>query len=325
MQLGFVLLCVSLTFIETAGAQGLDADLAVGPACREFNQRILSQAARGGIKEAERALSANSSALTPSCAALVLYGLARLLSVSGRLSEAEQFAERSVRALEVRYAPDDPALLYPLHVLACIRFELGKTARAREAFKRMQSIRIERPRDAALVHGMSGALLEAEGKWHDAESEYLLAVAAWQEAGRGDTADTGALLNALGALYTKERRFTEACQLLDRALAIFNQSPDAVPMDRLKALNVRAALHARQDEWREARQDLANAVSIADSDVQLNAAALPSLLINYACVLRKMHQRREAGAIEARLAGLADAKKTDAIVDVSELVNSRRR
>jgi hypothetical protein len=44
-------------------------------------------------------------------------------------------------------------LLRPLEALAAARFEQGKTARAREAFKRMQAIRIPRPEDIALVHG----------------------------------------------------------------------------------------------------------------------------------------------------------------------------
>jgi tetratricopeptide (TPR) repeat protein len=324
MRLQYVLLCIWVTLIETDAAQDVGGQLAVDPSCIQLNQRTLSEAAKGGTKEAERALSANAGALTPSCAGLVLYNLARLLSVSGRFSEAEQFGERALRALEGNYPSDDPVLLYPLHVLASVRFELGKTARARETFKRMQSIRIERPRDAALLHGMAGALLEAEGRWRDAESEYLAALIAWQEAGRPDGADTGALLNAIGSLYTKERRFSEARQVLDRALAVFSHSPDAVPMDRIKALNVRAALYAREGKWRDARQDLEDALSIADHDVQLIASALPSLLTNYAYVLRKTHQQRQARVIEARLAGLQNGKGMNAIVDVSELLNSHR-
>ena len=43
--------------------------------------------------------------------------------------------------------------------------------------------------------------MQAEGRYKEAEPEYLSAVAAWQESGRGETADASAVLNGLGALY----------------------------------------------------------------------------------------------------------------------------
>jgi hypothetical protein len=43
---------------------------------------------------------------------------------------------------------------------------------------------------------------------------------------------------------------------LDQALAIFTGSKEAVPMDRIKLLNVRAMLHAYRRKWIEAELDL---------------------------------------------------------------------
>ena len=52
----------------------------------------------------------------------------------------------------------------PLQILAATSFEQGETGKAREAFKRKQSIRIQRPEDRALLHGMAAVLSEAEGR-----------------------------------------------------------------------------------------------------------------------------------------------------------------
>ena len=91
-------------------------------------------------------------------------------------------------------------------------------------------------------------------------------------------------------------------------------------MDRIKLLTVSAALHARQGEWREAEQDLSDAVSTADGEPQLTPAARAFLLANYAQVLRKNHRGREARLMEARAAALRGGGASDTVVDVSELL-----
>src|SRR5262249_1600190 len=157
------------------------------------NQTALILTANGKLGEAEAALSAAllGGAGRPQdwCVGLVLSNLAALMTVSGRLAEAEVFAQRSLSILEKSYPPEDPVLLRPLQILAAARFEQGKTARAKEAFNRMRLIRCVRPADCALVYGLAGALLHAEHKLSEAESEYLASIHAWEEAGRGDSAD----------------------------------------------------------------------------------------------------------------------------------------
>src|SRR5262249_32117180 len=156
----------------------------------------------------------------------------------------------------------------------------------------------------AVVHNMAAALLSAEGRWGDSESEYLAALRAWEQEGGGDTADAGAILNSLGSLYVQERRFDEADLVLDRALSIFDHAEDAVPRDRINLLNPRGLLHARRGEWREAEEDLRDALSVADREPWLDPVDLRSLLTNYARVLRKNHRRQAALTIEARIAVL---------------------
>jgi len=143
------------------------------------------------------------------------------------------------------YPPSDLVLLRPLSVLAATRFEQGKTAQTREILKRMLLIRAERPADRALVHATVAVLLEADGRQAEAEAEYLVTSQAWEEAGREETADAGAVFISLGSLYVKEQRFEEARQALDRALTVFSRSRDAVPTDTTKVLNVRACIAGR--------------------------------------------------------------------------------
>jgi tetratricopeptide (TPR) repeat protein len=250
--------------------------------------------------------------------------MAAFMFVAGRIADAERLAERSVQILEKASSPNDELLMSPLQVLAATRFEQGKTARAREAFKRMQAIPIQRPEDSAKVHWTAGALLEAEGRRPEAEAEYLAAFHSWVEAGHGETADAGALLNSLGALYIEEQRLAEAQQTLDRAFAIFSRAQDAIPMDRINLLNVRGALHARQGDWREAEQDLRDALSMADREPRFDLVALRSLLTNYALVLRKNHHGREARSIEARAVAIQTTRTTAGIVDITDLLRKAK-
>jgi tetratricopeptide (TPR) repeat protein len=244
------------------------------------------------------------------------------MAVSGRLAEAERFAERSVTILEKSLPPGDPVLLSPLQILAAAQFEQGKTGMAREAFKRMQSIRSVRPQDRALLHGMAGVLLQAEGRHREAESDYLAAMSDWEEAGLGATADAGAVLNSLASLYMREQRLDEARKMLDRAFTIFTNDKGAVPMDRIKLLTVRGVLHAWMGEWQQAEQDLHDALSMADRELRVDPVALAALLTDYAQVLRKNHRRREARSIEARATALhrIGNRTAEAVVDVTELL-----
>ena len=241
------------------------------------------------------------------------------MALSGRLAEAEVLEQRTLKILEKSYPPDDPVLLLPLQSLAQIQFEQRKIARARETFQRLQSIPTERPPDRAMVHGLAASLLYAEGRYNEAEAEYLRALSAWEEAGQGQTMDVAAVLDGLATLYIADGRYREAGRTLDRALAIITSAKDAVPMDRIKLFRARAELHVRQGEWRQAEADLGSAVSMADRDTRLDPAVLKSLLADYAHALRKNHRGREARTIEARAAALQTHGLTDGVVDSSEL------
>jgi tetratricopeptide (TPR) repeat protein len=324
MRRPFMLLfCIASIVVEGAiSAQTPKANSSAG--CESPNQIAVRYVKEGHSKKAKSLLLQDLSALgttgfAAECVGLVLNNLAAIMLSSGRLAEAEIFAERSINILEKNYSPKDSVLLRPLQILSAARFEQGKTGKAREAFQKMQAIPAQRPDYQALVHGLAAALLQAEGRRKEAELEYLATISAWEGAGHGNTADSAAVVSQLGSLYIEEHRFEEAQRLLDRALVIFTAAKDTVAMDRIKLLNLRAVLHARQSQWREAEQDLRLAVLIVDRQAQVDPVAVAALPANYAVVLRKTHRQREARSIEARAVALRAHPVRNALVDVTEL------
>jgi tetratricopeptide (TPR) repeat protein len=312
-----ILIIPSVSSIAPNGA----ADPPVSAACAKLNQTFATELANGQFKEGESALSAALASgayrAEDACTGLLLNNMAGLMSALGRSAEAERFAQQSVTILEK--VPNDPVLLRSLQILAAIRFEQGEKAAARQAFRKMQSLPIQRPEDSAIVHAMAAALLQAEDRGTEAEAEYLAAIRAWGEAGRGERADTGDILNGLASLYIKEQRLDEARQTLDRALAIFSRAKDSVPLDRVKLLVLRGALYARLGDWQQSEQDLCDALSLVDREPSVDPALLRSLLSHYSYALRKNHHRREARFIEARTAALP-TNHTAAVVDLTDLL-----
>jgi tetratricopeptide (TPR) repeat protein len=315
---------LSATLSGAAGQEGTPNVLRDGVACRELNHIAYVYATHGLIAEAEGALSADlpheTGGAGGTCVGVLLNNLAAVALLSGRAADAEHFAERAINVLEKSHPSNDPLLLRPLRNLAASRFEQGKTGRAREAFERMRLIPTERPEERAEVHSMAAVLLHVGGKLMQAESEYRAALNALEQGGLADTADAAAILNSLGTLYIEEKRFKEARQALDRGLVIFESAQDAVPMDRIKLLDVRATLHAREGHWQDALRDLGQAVSLLDAsagrcDPKLAAATMEG----YAMALRKTHQGHDARVIAARAAALRGQGTPGVVVDVTEL------
>lgn len=285
-----------------------------GGSCPDLNQAAMKQAAEGHVAEAEASLGGDA------CSGHVLSNLAKAMLGKGRLADAERLAEQSIRILEKFYPSNDWVLLRSLQTLAAVRLESGKTARARETISRIQSIPSKRPEDRAIIHGTAGVLLQIEGRRRQAEVEYYDAFRAWEEAGRGESADAASILNCLGSLYLGEERLNEARNVLDQALAIYDRADDAVPVDLMKFLALRAVLHARLGEWQQSEADLRDALSMADRQPSVDPALLRVLLVNYSYVLRKNHHRREARVVEGRSAALPAGGSAAAVVDVTDLL-----
>ena len=292
--------------------------------CAAWIREAMADAEAGRLAEADAKLAAAStrvdSGAGSACTGLILHNQATIASISGRFVEGERLALRAVAALEKVYSPDHPALLRPLLVLASTRLEQGNKSGARIAFERIKGIRAEQPHERAMIHPMSGSLLQSIGERRQAEAEYLAALEGWTEIGRGETADAGAVLTSLGTLYVQERRYEEAGRSVDRASAIFAHTRDAAPMDRSKLLAARGMLHASLGEWRSAEKDFREALWLADGQPDVGPAYVFNLLNRLAEALRKNHHRHEAREIEACAAALLRASPPNTAIDVSDLV-----
>jgi tetratricopeptide (TPR) repeat protein len=325
MRRSFILLLCAVNLVIEGAISAQTPQRNSSAVCESSNHFAVGHAREGRSQEAESLLLQELSELEgkqsgAECVGLVLNNLAAIMLSSGRLAKAEVFAERSIMSLEKSYSPKDPVLLRPLQILSAARFEQGKIGKAREAFQNMREIPSARLEDKALVHGIGAALLQAEGRLKEAESEYLVTISTWEGAGHGNTAAAGTVISQLGSLYIEEHRFEEAHRLLNRAWALFTSAEDTVAMDRIKLLNNRAALHAKQGQWREAGEDLGLCISMVDREAHVDPVAVATLLANYAAALRKNHRKREARAIEVRAAALRGHPATDALVDVTELL-----
>jgi tetratricopeptide (TPR) repeat protein len=324
------LVCCLCTAVIASGAVR-DVAAATPPGtngCFDFRHRVVDLVEAGEIQEAETTLrevvSDRTRNFSPFCLGIILGDLATVLYISGKLHESESFAERAVNELEQIAGLDAHVLMRPLQVLSAVRLEEGKIHRAEEAFQKMQRIRVEEVQDDALIHGMRAALCYVEHRYGISEQEYLAALRAWEKSGRGNSADAAAVLNALGLVYIKEKRFEDASRVLKRSLSIATGTRDAVAVDLIKIYRSLAVLHAQLSEWHCAEEDMKEALSIADSKAQLDPTLISDLLTKYAYVLQKGHRSREARLIKARLAAIRRQLTDESVVDVTELSGGGR-
>lgn len=301
----------------------------VSSACGLLNRRVMAQAVRGPLAEPESLLSlilaGESGRDGYSCAGVIFNNLASAALNLGRIAESERLAWRSVRMLEMAFPPDHVVLLRPLQVIATSRFERENYAGAREVVKRLEAIRVEQPSDRALVHVMAAVMLQVDRKQSAAEDEFLAALRAWQEAGRGETADTISVLTALGSLYIEERQFQSARRTFDQALEIMNKAPDVAPMDRIKLFAARGIMHAHNKEWPDAERELREAILILDRERGIDPVSLLPIFTTYARALSKNHHRTVARAIAARANVLRRENPADMIVSATELQSHSKR
>src|SRR5260370_15352062 len=254
------------------GAASQDGE--VGSGCADLNRRVIEQATMGQLREAETALAEamgnRRNRHEPACGGLLLNNLATILYLSGRLAEAEVFAERSVSTLEPVLSPNTTGLLRPVRVVASARLEQGKIGKAREALTKMRRIPLESAEERMLVHGAAAVLFHAEGRFTDSESEFRSALVEWERAGKPSGAEVASLFGGLASLYLSAERLDDAARMLDRALAALTTAPNAVPMDRIRLLQVRATLDLRKGNWRQAQRDLEPAIALPRGEPRSN-------------------------------------------------------
>jgi len=222
--------------------------------CGRINSTVVAQVVRGAVDDAQRVVSGqltdSLSRTEPTCAGLLYSNIAAGLQRSGRLDEAEHFAERAIAHFQVDLPPDDRVYLRPLEILASVDLAQQRIAKARDVFRRMQMVRLADPSDRVLILSTGCALLELEEKWEQAALQLTGALSALIEAGKRDSADHATMLGELATVYIHENRYHEAGTVLDRALNILGGANDAGPLDRVKLLNSRAVVCVHQNRWK---------------------------------------------------------------------------
>jgi hypothetical protein len=317
---------LALMICVLAPCRGAGWGDSVGSECADLNRAVLNKAANGKLADAEAdvktAMANRKGELRPACEGLMLHNLAALTLMSGSFAEAESLAGRSIAILEAVLGPENAGLLRPLHVLFSARLDQGKIGRARESLLKMQRIQVASPEERALLHGAEAALLQAEGRFSKSESAFRLALTDWQETGKPAGGEVASVLCGLASLYLAQERLNEAADVLHRAVATLNAAADAAPADRLKVLRLRAGVERRQGEWRKAAEDLQEAMNLTLAQREPDSGLLAEIMTEYAEALRREHRRREARAIEKRVAALRAVSEAKGVVDATELLRA---
>jgi tetratricopeptide (TPR) repeat protein len=310
-----VLLWCAAFVPSSLGAVSLD--------CLRENSAIVERLAESQVDQAQHvaldALAVGVSHLEPVCAGLLLNAAASTSLLSGKLDNARTLAEQSLTYLQQALPPDDPVYLRPLHLLANVYLVQGLTAKARETLCRIERINATSPQDRALFREINAAVLQREQKTKEAEMNYLAALVAISDAGKQNSAEAVAVQRSLAFLYLQENRYSDASSTVDAAIATLQRAKDAVPLDRIQLLNVRAAVSAYRGRWRDAEADLSNAVSLARRQAHLDSVVLEPLVTNYAQVLCKLH-RKDARSVKAWAVALrSETAASRQTIDVTQL------
>ena len=131
------------------------------------------------------------------------HNLATVMGLSGRLVEAEVLEKRSLKISRraVRLTTGSVASA------SVAGADSVPTAGDRKGSGNVSKIAVDSYRAAGGSRRGSrsgGALLYTEGRYHEAEAEYLKALGAWEESGHGETTDVAALLDSLAVLYVAD-------------------------------------------------------------------------------------------------------------------------
>lgn len=295
--------------------------------CQKMNDRVVAIVESGQLEPAEdlmrRFVSEPQSPSHRICAGLIYGNVASALGFLGRPQDAARLAEESIRTLEPSLPPGDALLVIPLQTLFAARFQLLEIGRARDALRKMERLTLDRPQDRAQFHGSSAALFDVEGRFAEAESEYLAALESWSDAGKANSASAGEILNALSLLYIRNKRYAAAEQTIERSNRIFTEASDVYLLDRIRLYQIRSQLRIERQQWHLAEADLRSAVNLAGDRPPIAGQAFERLLSDYAFVLRKNHHRQEAKAVEAQIGEVHNQTPSAAVVDLAELAAKR--
>jgi serine/threonine protein kinase/Tfp pilus assembly protein PilF len=266
----------------------------------------------GRYEEAEafcaRALAIRERALPedhPEVGASVT-SLASVYYVEGRYEEAEALYHRALAIREKTLGPDHPDVALALINIAAIDQIEGRLDEAEAGYRRALTIQENalgpgHPEVADCL-GRIGSLCVLLGRPDEAEQLYRRAVAILDTDDFGDSSQMATALAALASHLDDTGDYTEARDLVLRALDIQERTLEADDPALGETCFGLAHLYFRHfDRLEEAEPLYARALAVWETTLTAEDPMMLMILTDYAELLRKLNREDEAEALEARI------------------------
>jgi serine/threonine protein kinase/Tfp pilus assembly protein PilF len=266
----------------------------------------------GRYEEAEaccaRALAIRERALPedhPEVGASVT-SLASVYYVEGRYEEAEALYHRALAIREKTLGPDHPDVALALINIAAIDQIEGRLDEAEAGYRRALTIQENalgpgHPEVADCL-GRIGSLCVLLGRPDEAEQLYRRAVAILDTDDFGDSSQMATALAALASHLDDTGDYTEARDLVLRALDIQERTLEADDPALGETCFGLAHLYFRHfDRIEEAEPLYARALAVWETTLTAEDPMMLMILTDYAELLRKLNREDEAEALEARI------------------------
>ncbi len=218
----------------------------------------------------------------------------------GRYMEAEQQLTRSLMLMEARLGPGTTTYRIAANV-AGLYVETGQDTRAEQVLRRFlptNILSVRHPELAALV-GILGILHARHDEYEEAERCYQHAIGVLEPQPQILYREyTAVLLSNLADLYGNARRKDEALISAQRALAILDTVPSAVPAATLAVLNNAASVLVLTGSPEKAEPLFRRAVAVSENAFGTELTMLVNVFANYRECLRKLKRPDEAKTVE---------------------------
>lgn len=218
---------------------------------------------RHALKIAESILGPNH-ALT----ALSLNNLAQLLTILGRLDEAEPLHQRALDIRERLLGPDYPSTAESLNNFAFLLLNKGENSEAEPLFRRAIAIDEQTlgPDHPNLISGLNNlaTVLQRQGKHVEAESLFRRALDICEQALEPNHPLTGNSLNNLAGLLSEHGKYKETESLYRHALNIREETLGPEHPDTAVSIGNLAAILFARGKYNESESLLRRAVGILE-------------------------------------------------------------
>lgn len=285
--------------------------------------------ARGNVSGAERAFLdaleqfGNAGPLTDDlrkARAAALNDLGLLLESEGDLDDAETAYRRSADAYAEAFGNDHPGTATARANLAGMLAMRGEAVAAAALLERALDVfrAAYGPRhgNTARLRSRLGEIYEAQGRFEEAEAEYLAVLAAWPErsASRGlALADLGRLAGVRGDLAAAETALSEAVELLQPAMP-------ALAIERAEALDSYGSVLRELGRLDEAQGVLRKALAIRERELGASHSNVALTLVGLAGVLHLHGDLGSAEPLYRRAIGIQERALGPAHPEVGEIL-----